>query len=156
MARNVTIRDMDAGWGQALNGLFEMDGAGVDVGIFDEDGVHPNSDDGLLISEIAAIQEFGTDDIPARPFLATTYEQNRDRYSNQAESVFGGVLRGKLTVDQALQTLGAIQASDVKTTINNWTTPPNSPKTIASKGQNDPLVEDRHMRDAVKFKKVGR
>lgn len=156
MARNVTVSDMDAGWGHAIAGLFEMDEAGVDVGVFEEDGPHPHADDGASIADIALRNEFGDDNVPARPFLATNYERNSRRYGDQAERVFAAVLRGQMTVDEALQSLGAVQASDVKTTITNWTTPPNAPSTVARKGENDPLVDSRTMRDHVKFKKVGR
>jgi hypothetical protein len=154
MARNVTVSDMDAGWGQALAGLTHMDGAGVEVGIFEEDGPHPNSDEGLTIAEIALRNEFGDDGTPARPFMATNYAANEQRYGRLAEKVFASVIRDGLSVEQALQTLGAIQASDVKVTINDWTTPENAPATVEIKGKNDPLVDSGIMRDHVKFKKI--
>jgi hypothetical protein len=154
MARNVTVSDMDAGWGAALAGLTHMDGAGVEVGIFEEDGVHPHSDEGLTIAEIALRNEFGDDGVPARPFMATNYAANEQRYGRLAEKVFADVLKNGISVDQALQTLGATQASDVKYTINDWTSPANSAATIARKGKNDPLVDSGIMRDSVKFKKV--
>ena len=154
MARNVTVSDMDSGWGAALAGLTHMDGAGVEVGIFEEDGVHPHSDEGLTIAEIAIRNEFGDDRIPARPFMATNYAANENRYGRSAEVVFTAVLRGSMDVDAAMQMLGAEQAGDVKKTINSWTTPPNAQATVIRKGKDDPLVDTGIMRDHVKFKKA--
>lgn len=153
MARNVTIRDIDAGWSHITESFSHFDGAGVEVGIFDEDGAHPNGN-GRLISEIALDNELGTDDIPARPFMATTYSQHQERFADRAKKVFAAVLRRRMDMNAAMTALGAIQVTTVKKVINDWTTPPNSPATVAIKGRNDPLVDSRVMRDSVKFKRV--
>lgn len=150
MARNVTIRDIDMGWDEIRYNLAHLHGHGTDVGIFPEAGAYP---DGTPVVNVAAWNEFGTDTNPERPFMRTTMEENHGKFARHAERLLRELLRRRMTVDAVLTTLGAIQATAVKKTINDWTTPPNSPRTIAIKGRNDPLVDTRLMRDSVKFKK---
>jgi hypothetical protein len=41
--------------------------------------------------------------------------------------------------------IGELAKSDVKQTIVQMTSPPNSAATIAKKGRNDPLIDTRHL-----------
>lgn len=155
MANGVTIQDMDHGWQQIIGIFTEVRDAEIEVGIFAESGKHPHSPEGLLISEIAAIQEYGAPDanIPSRPFLRDTYDRKGAEFQNKAARVLQRVIDRQLTLNAGLQVIGAMQASAVKETINDWTTPGNAPMTIARKGKDDPLVDSRVMRNSVKFKK---
>jgi hypothetical protein len=156
MATNVRIEDIDRGWDGLVEMVSDIRDAGVEVGLFDEDGVHPHSPEGLTIAEIGAIQEFGTDDghIPERSWLRSTYDEKASQFADEAERVAVAVIDRRLTVNQGLTVMGAAQVGEVKRTINNFTTPPNAPATIAKKGKNDPLVDSRVMRNHVKFKRV--
>ena len=154
MANGVTIQDMDHGWQGLLDMFADAKHAEIEVGIFAESGKHPKSRK-LLIAEVAHIQEYGAPErnIPERRFLRDTYDRLGARFADQAGRVMQRVIDRQLSLSQGLQTIGAIQASAVKETINDWTTPPNAPRTIAKKGKDDPLVDSRVMRNSVKFKK---
>lgn len=39
----------------------------------------------------------------------------------------------------------------LQTSIRDWTTPPNSPDTIAKKGFNKPLIDTSHMLNSVDY-----
>lgn len=92
--------------------------------------------------------------MPERPFLRTTYLRFGDEFAEKVGALIGMVAEAKLGLDQAMQMIGAIQASRVKSVINDWETPQNAAMTVERKGKNDPLVDSRTMRDAVKFKKI--
>lgn len=158
MARNVRIEDLDRGYDGLVEMFTDIRETGVEVGLFEEDGVHPNSPEGLTIADIGAINEFGTEDsggnVPERSFLRSTYDEQGERFADDAARVAVAVIDRRLTIDQGLQVIGATQATAVKKTINDFTDPPNAPETIARKGKDDPLVDTRVMRDHVKFKKV--
>jgi len=151
MARNVTIKSLDLGYQDAITALHGIDGSGVEVGIFSEAGSYP--DGGPPVAEVAMFNEYGADAHPARPFMGKTYADGADTFANTSAKVILAVISGRLTMDEALQVIGAEQATAVKETINDWTSPPNSPATVAIKGKNDPLVDSRLMRDSIQFKK---
>ena len=150
MSRNVTVQSMDLGYQDAITALLGIDGSGVEVGIFSEAGVYQN---GRPVAQVATDNEYGTEHIPARPFMGKTYADNQDRFADTAGKVMGAAISGRLTVDSALQVIGVEQATAVKSSINDWTDPPNAPSTIKKKKKNDPLVDSRVMRDSVTFKK---
>lgn len=151
MSRNVTVSSMDLGWERIQRELSDLNGAHVDVGIFAEAGAYP---DGTSVAQVGAWNEFGTSDHPERPFMRQTYNVHGPRFETEGTVLISSAIAGSMTMDNALKAIGAIQASQVKVTITDWTSPPNSPATIAIKGQNDPLVHSRLMRDSVQFKKM--
>ncbi|HJA08902.1 MAG TPA: hypothetical protein H9962_06910 [Candidatus Mailhella merdigallinarum] len=100
--------------------------ARLKVGIMSE---ATNVETGEKVAEYAAANEYGTRNIPKRPFLRSTLDANQEKYID----FLAGRMRQGADAERALRLLGEAMVGDIRIAISNWTTPPNSPATIASK-----------------------
>lgn len=111
----------------------------VMVGILggdDRGGLHvPGAD--LTVAEIAVVNEFGTQDgrIPARSFVRITYDRMRPELEAIAFKLVWQITDGKMSVEQALNILGAKLASAIHHTVTDGSgvPPPNAPSTLRRK-----------------------
>ncbi|MDR1921102.1 MAG: hypothetical protein LBS31_05075 [Candidatus Adiutrix sp.] len=88
---------------------FMKQGEGVEVGILSGS----KWPDGQPIAPIAALHEFGSENMPARPFLRNTLEAKKADWSEYlAEN-----LRNGMEAPQALNMLGEAAALDVQETL---------------------------------------
>ena len=81
------------------------------------------------VAAYAADNEYGTRDIPKRPFLRSTLDAHQDKYID----FLGGSMRQGADAERALRLLGEAMAADIKIAISHWETPPNSEATRADK-----------------------
>ena len=102
--------------------------------------------------QIAADNEFGTREIPARPFMRTSFDENMQRINNFILSEYDDVLTGKSNTRRSLNRIGLLGVDLVQVKIRSITNPPNSPKTIALKRSSKPLIDFGQMIQSVKFK----
>jgi hypothetical protein len=114
--------------------------ASVEVG-FLANSTYP---DGTPTAMIAAIQEFGAParNIPPRPFFRGMITAK----SGEWPAAVANLLKANdydsaVTLDQT----GAAIAGQLRQSIVDFTSPPLSPKTIAKKGFDKPLVDTGHM-----------
>lgn len=135
MARNQVI-DKDLGWKELLARVAELAGdAYTKVGLLggdDAGGLHePGSP--LTTTEIGIVNEFGTADgrVPERSFLRACFDLKREELAAMAAKLLTGVIDGKLSVDKALNVLGAWFAAEVKKFITEGpeVPPPNAEST---------------------------
>jgi phage gpG-like protein len=110
--------------------------------------------EGLDNVALAVIHEFGVPQkrIPSRPFLRSTFDAKRDDWRRLLERMAPQVLRGKLSVEQALGLLGQRASADVKrriTTGSNFV--PNAPITIARKGSSRPLIDTGRLMNSISY-----
>jgi hypothetical protein len=117
----------------------------------------------ITLVELAAIHEFGSPaaGIPERSFIRSTFRgrDNREKLSRLLASNARGLIHDKITVDVALDRVGAWGASAVKNTIKRrQTTGPepqeNKPATIARKGSSTPLVDSAVLLNSITHEKV--
>ena len=124
MRIDVKVKQNDA-WKKAMEKVQTLDGVhGVKVGIF-EDATTP---DGGSIAFYAACNEFGTSEIPARPFMRMTAEKNMSRWAG----IFRQVTQDKIIENPsvaraAFWRIGREAKEDIKETILSDMPPPNSP-----------------------------
>ncbi len=101
-------------------------------------------------AEVAAWNHFGTDKIPARPFLDVAIVKNKRAVSDAAEEV----LAGGGSVSQAVDAMGAMAAGRVQQYIaETYIPPPNSPRTIARKGSSHPLIDTGQLRQSITWQR---
>lgn len=81
------------------------------------------------VAAYAADNEYGTRDIPSRPFLRSTFDANERRYVD----FLAASMRQGADAERALRLLGEAMVGDIKISISHWETPPNSPATLADK-----------------------
>ena len=134
MSRRNEVVDRDHGWAAMQRRLREARSAYAKVGVL---GDQEEGESGLSVGEIAAVQEFGTEDgsIPARPFVRPTFDRQREHLASLAAKLLGEVLDGHLTVDGALGVLGADLAASIRATITAGVPPPNAPSTALAKAK---------------------
>lgn len=101
-------------------------------------------------AEVAAWNHFGTDKIPARPFLDVAIVKNKAAVTKAAEEV----LAGGGSVSQAVDAMGAMAAGKVQQYIGDtFIPPPNSPRTIERKGSSHPLIDTGQMRQSITWQR---
>lgn len=113
---------------------------------------YPN---GEKVSEVAMKNEYGgigylpdgPIHIPPRPFFRATIEQNKDNWSRNILQD----LEKNGDFEKTLTKLGKEIKQKLQENIKKWDSPPNSPRTIAYKGFNDPLIHTRLMLNSVNY-----
>lgn len=145
--------DKDLGWAEFFRRAKEIRDARVRVGVLgdtEQGGMHEKGSP-LTVAEVAAVNEFGTEDghVPARSFLRSTFDEQREKLAGMGEKLIGAVLDGRMDTDQALGILGAQLAADIKAKITSNIPPPNAPSTVAAKGSDHTLIDTGAMRAAV-------
>lgn len=81
-------------------------------------------------------------DIPARPFLRKSLEENKAKYGRMVKDGINRILYEKGTGKGVLEKLGITAVSDIRRTLTRWTRPGNAPLTIDNKkGQDNPLTD---------------
>lgn len=93
-----------------------------------------NADTGAGIAEYAYWNEFGTKNIPPRPFFRNAISDNADKWAlsikNQLKSMG---ITDKNVVEKALKKTGQLMRSDIQQSISKGNFEPLAPETIARK-----------------------
>lgn len=93
----------------------------VEIGILavdkDKKDEKENKKSKATILEYAIYNEFGTKNIPARPFMRNTIDRNYDEIKRIREEQFNRVLKEEITGKQALMILGQTVQGMVRETI---------------------------------------
>jgi len=89
-------------------------------------------EDGTNVAYVALIQEVGAPEvgIPARPFMKPAVEANKDEWASQMRKGAKAVLNGRVSVDNVLEQVGMLAASDVQVQIETGDHQELSPTTI--------------------------
>lgn len=110
----------------------------------------------LTVAALGAIHEFGSpeNNIPARPFMSQTYDNNLSLLKSRSRKVLTAVQSGKLGADRGLAILGEWYTGAIKETITNGEFVPLKPATVAAKGSSRPLIDTAQMRNSITWKRV--
>jgi hypothetical protein len=143
----MSVIDKDMGYQTIITNLSRLEGT-VKVGIMADAG---SEKDGASLVEVATYNEFGTQHIPARPFVRQTTDNNRRAWGSMAARLEDRVAHG-MSPHQALEILGNKAEGDMKATIGRGHFVPNAPNTIKQKGSSQPLIDTGRMRNSVSHK----
>ena len=99
-------------------------------------------DDGTYVAQVAFENEFGTQEIPSRPFFRTMISKESSQWG---KTLTGFLQITHFDVEKSMEKLGEDVEGALRQSINGWQTPPNSPATIERKGFNKPLIDTSHM-----------
>lgn len=97
----------------------------------------------MTAEQVAIFNEFGGGHTPPRPFMRTTftrYVKNWVRYVQDDLPV-------SMNVKETFKDLGKMIKGHISDTVKLWKYPRNSPRTIAIKGFDNPLVDSGNMSD---------
>ena len=107
---------------------------------------------GVVIYVYANFNEYGTNNIPSRPFFRTALNNNRKYIKEQLKELLGKVATGKMTGEKALKSIGLEVQGLIQNSIKNGNWEKNSSSTIkAKKGKGQELIETGSMLRAVSF-----
>lgn len=119
-------------------------GQKVRVGIFE----NATTDDGKLVAEYATYNEFGTEHIPARPFMRNTIKAHAADWQKTFAGNVAPQPDDPSTIYKALQTVGVQAVGHIQETISSSMPPPNAPSTIRKKTKTIVDGKGRKMKDA--------
>jgi len=159
MAR-ADVEDIDIGWKSIEKEVQSFKGSFVLVGF--QEGSKTKTQvkgqrekkGGFSMPEIASSNEFGTKNIPARPFMRTSFDENISKINRLVNLQYMQVQDGKKNAEQALTAVGVVMVGLIQQKINSIVSPPNSPRTIEIKGSSKPLIDFGQMRQSVREKVV--
>jgi hypothetical protein len=126
----------------------------VAVGILQKEGSANYADDATAtVVDVATWNEFGTDTIPARSFLRSTYDANVGRFLALIRRYKKPLALQQVSMEHVLGMVGQFAQSKVDGTIVAGGVPyiPNAPSTIADKGSSSPLIRDGQMRQSIRY-----
>jgi len=141
---------IDLGWDQIIQETKLADRSYTKVGL--QEGT--TADDLSDLVMVGAVNEFGTKRIPARPFIRTTYDDNRGMLFELIDRQYDRILRGRATAKMALERIGEWLEGKTKKKIVDIQAPPNAPSTIAKKGSSNPLIDTSQMRQSIRHVEV--
>lgn len=102
---------------------------------------------GVQVAQVAFWQEFGTINIPPRPFMRNAIAQNKEKWGD----LFAAQLKNSTDAETALNTVGEIARGDVLMSLTSLSSPPLKPSTIAKKGSSNPLIDTGHLKNSLSF-----
>ena len=118
--------------------------ASVDIG-FLEGATYP---DGTSVALVAALNEFGSGDTPARPFFRGMIA---DKSPEWPDAVGNLLVANEYDADKTLGQTGAAIKGQLQGAIVAYEGPPLKPSTIARKGNDKQLVDTGHMLASVDY-----
>lgn len=154
MTARVTVTDRGADG--LLSRLRRAAGARVRVGVLEEATKATREEEGspLTLLEVAAIHEFGAPaaGIPQRSFIRAGVDTQLAEIQRVQRALAGQTIRGAITLDVALDRLGAKVSALLQNRIAAGIDPPNSAATIARKGSSKPLVDTGQLKAAITWR----
>ena len=146
MAGSKYVKDIDRGYKAIMREIDRANNAFVDVGIFEG-----GSNDGVSIAEYATYNEFGTATIPARPFMAISFDENIGQITKDAQAGMRRITRGS-TASRELTVMGLKHQQRIQRTIKGRDILPKlAESNIAAKGSTKTLVDTGVMVNSVTF-----
>ena len=144
----VTVIDKDLGYKRIFKDVKQMDGKGVKVGVMGGESVK-----GVSVVDYAVWNEFGTKNIPKRPFMQRTADEKLAETLKFSDYLVGKMIDGGITPDGVLKNLGEFYQKQIQMmirTAKEWADP-NAPATIARKGSSSPLIDTGRLVQSIRY-----
>jgi len=165
MPATIKQKIIDRGWNRIIREVRKADNSYTKVGLPQEGEVKEGTKTGsgnepiIQMSElvtVGAVQEFGAPkkNIPARPFIRTTYDENREKINNLVLNEYEKIVDGSSNVKRSLGLIGEWLKAKTQAKIRAIRTPPNAPTTIAKKGSSNPLIDTGQMVQSIQHVEV--
>lgn len=120
-------------------------------------GQQHSPDSPLTVADVAALNEFGTDTIPSRPFMRITADANQDKWQGLMNNVVREAVDASIKSPRAggaaaargMSRVGLQMESDIRATIDSSVGPVNADSTIAKKGSSGTLIDSGQMKQSI-------
>lgn len=119
----------------------------LEIGFF-ETARYPN---GTFVAQVARYNEFGTLNIPMRPFFRNAIQKNIKKWYATLQNA----INQNATPSKALSIVGEVARADIIQSITDLKAPPNAQSTIKQKKSTNPLIDTGLMRRSVTYKVKG-
>ena len=154
MAKKNEVVEKDMGWLKIKKELKTMKKKGVKVGVLGD----AERDDNADMIAVAIHNEFGTKNIPARPFIRGAYDAKRRELDKFKERLMAQILLGRITTNRALDVLGAHHAGQVQEYMTALSQPENAESTIEAKTRagrkgDNPLIDTGQLRRSIAWER---
>ncbi|PHM61192.1 hypothetical protein [Xenorhabdus ishibashii] len=106
-----------------------------------------NEKTGESIAPYAAANEFGTKNIPPRPFMRATIANKSNEWAQLLASQLRGRMQDGSNIEAAFNVVGKEMALDIQDSIEQSLPPPNAPATIARKAKKGIAAPDKTLVD---------
>ena len=147
------VLDKDLGWKKIKREMLKANNKEVAVGILEGS----NNSKGASIAEYATYNEFGTRNIPSRPFMSISFDENIGAINSDFYKQGKKLAEGAITANSALTIIGQKHADRIKNTITGRDILPKlADVTISAKGDTKTLVDTGAMVNAVQISVRGR
>lgn len=140
------VQDIDRGLKRFIRELEVAKNTEVVIGLQEGD-----TNGELSIAQYGAYNEYGTQDIPERSFMRSTFDEQSGKLSRLMNSMFNRVKAGQMSTCQALGLIGLRHQDDIQKKISSDIKPANSPATIERKKSSRTLIDTGAMRAAVRY-----
>lgn len=107
-------------------------------------------DDGTDVCDVAAWNELGTVNMPSRPFLRKSVDENEGKIKSYLKSMKNVMLNGA-SAEEILKEIGIFQKDLIQEKITDGEFAPNAQSTIRQKGSSKPLIDTGRMRQSVNY-----
>ena len=131
-----------------MHNLRKIDGSFTKVGV-QQGEIHEDDAGFSDLVTIAAANEFGTKNIPSRPFMRNSVDKNKPKIKKLQENALSKIFRGTASVRQSLRIIGEGMEGFIKKEIKDLKFPANKPSTIKRKGSSNPLIDTEQMRQNI-------
>lgn len=112
-------------------------------------------DSAAMLADVALWNEVGTSNMPARPFMASSFENNEEKLKAFSAQCFKQI-EARGTAQDVLQKVGVYAKGIIQQEISDGDFAANAPSTVARKGSDKPLIDTGHMRQSVNFEIKGK
>jgi len=150
---SLVIKDDRALYNILLRSVKTNKKAHTKVGFQRKDGKKEKKSD-VLVVDVAIANEFGTSKIPARSFMRTYFEENKNKLAALGQDLYADVLLGKKDCKKALSMLGEYAKTGIIKKIDAIYEPANKSSTIKQKGSSKPLIDSGQMRQSITHEEV--
>lgn len=142
------MKTIDHGFGKLVEETHRLAGLDIAVGVLEKDAeeTYPN---GMTIIEVAAIQEYGTATIPARPFMSDTAIEYEKKAADVMQEQLEKVIAGSISATEAADEVGLWFRGRINAHINNGSWEENAPSTIRRKGHDKPLIDTKQLYNSI-------
>lgn len=149
----ITLTSDTSKWEKLKKELLSLNKVKIMTGWFDTH--YGPENDNLPHAYIGNLLEEGSEKIPPRPFMRVGLKQAVKSDPKAFAAIIQAVTSGRSALSAAKGSSPAFVAM-LQKVMSDWSTPPNSPRTVAEKGRNDPLINTGELRDSIQVKVEGR
>lgn len=147
MKHDINIKSLEKELKKALK---KSNIKGIDVGFLSS----AKYSNGTQVAAVAYYNNFGTINIPARPFFSKCVARNTNKWLFTLSDMLKKNRKNELNVNSCLDMLGNVIVSDIQESITQLREPPNTEQTIKQKDSSNPLIDTGLMRKSVAYRIV--